>query len=173
MNFDRLALCLLTLYLLYLLYQLHRTRLRRLWQRSKNRLPRTWKPQSPRDCACCQTGVCLAPLPDPKSVTPWSQCKSTRGRKKTVDTDGYACPHPACKYFGITDDNIHALVGYGWIDQAQTIRKLCCQACPKPSLSVKARLCTISKPSPIRSRWCSVSGRRLGSGRDDPFYRSY
>ena len=114
MNFDRLALCLLTLYLLYLLYQQHRTRLRRLWQRSKDRLPRTWKPKSPRDCACCQTGIALTPLPDPNSVIPWSsQRKSSRGRKETVDTDGFACPQPDCDYFGITDADIHALVGYG------------------------------------------------------------
>ena len=58
---------------------------------------------------------------------PWSQRKSTRGRKKTVDTHGFACPQPGCEYFGITDADIHALVGYGWIDQAQTIRKFCCQ----------------------------------------------
>jgi hypothetical protein len=70
MNFDRLALCLLVLYLLYLLYQQHRPRLRRLWQRSKDRLPRTWKPKSPRDCACCQIGIALVPLPDPNSVVP-------------------------------------------------------------------------------------------------------
>jgi hypothetical protein len=113
MNFDRLALCLLTLYLLYLLYQQRRPRLRRLLLRSKDRLPRSRKPKSPRDCACCQTGVTLVPLPGPNSVAPWSQRKSNGGRKKRVDTSGYACPHPDCDYFGITDPNIHALVGYG------------------------------------------------------------
>lgn len=131
MNFDRLLVCLLTLYLLHLLYQQHRPRLRRLWQRSKDCVPRSWKPKSPRDCVCCQTGIALVPLPDPNSVVPWSQCKSTRGRKKTVDTNRNGCPQPGCDYFAITDANIHALVGYGWIDQAQTIRKLCCQACGK------------------------------------------
>jgi IS1 family transposase len=40
-------------------------------------------------------------------VEPWSERKSKRGRKKSVE------------------------VGYGWIDQAGTIRKLCCQACRK------------------------------------------
>jgi hypothetical protein len=131
MNVERLLLCLLILYLLHLLYQQHRTQIRRLLQRSKDRLPRTWKPKSPRDCACCQTGVSLVPLPDPNAVVPWSQRKSTRGRKKTVDTNGFACPQPGCDYFAITDANLHALVGYGWIDQACTIRKLCCQACHK------------------------------------------
>jgi IS1 family transposase len=131
MNFDRLTLGLLALYLLYLLYQQHRTQIRRLWQRSKDCLPRTWKPKSPRDCTCCQTGITLVPLPDPNTVVPWSQRKSPRGRKKTVDTNGFACPQPGCEYFGITDADIHALIGYGWIDQAQTIRKFCCQACHK------------------------------------------
>jgi IS1 family transposase len=62
---------------------------------------------------------------------PWVERKSKRGRKKSVDTAGFACPHSGCHYFGITDPLIHALVGYGWIDQAGTIRKLCCQACRK------------------------------------------
>jgi hypothetical protein len=62
---------------------------------------------------------------------PWSDCKSPRGRKKTVDTSGYACPQSGCDYLGITDPDIHALVGYGWIDEAGTIRKLRCQACGK------------------------------------------
>jgi len=131
MNVERLLLCLLILYLLHLLYQQHRTQIRRLLQRSKDRLPRTWKPKSPRDCACCQTGISLVPLPDPNSVVPWSDCKSPRGRKKTVDTSGYACPQSGCDYLGITDPDIHALVGYGWIDEAGTIRKLRCQACGK------------------------------------------
>jgi hypothetical protein len=73
----------------------------------------------------------LVALPDPNAVAPWSERKSKRGRKKSVDTRGYACPHPQCDYFGLRDPAIHALVGYGWIDQAQTIRKLCCQACGK------------------------------------------
>jgi hypothetical protein len=157
MNFERLALCLLILYVLYLLYQRHRTRLRCLLQRSKDRLPRTWKPKSPRDCACCQTGVNLVPLPNPNSVVPWSECKSTRGRKKTIDTKGFACPQPDCHYFGITDADIHALVGYGWIDQAQTIRKLRCQACHKTFSTAKAHPSTTSKPIPNRSRWYSGS----------------
>lgn len=131
MNIDRLFLLCLTLLLLNLLFQQHRSRLKWLWQRTKDRLPRTWKPNSPRDCAGCLAGSTLVALPDPTSVVPWSECKSKRGPKKKVDTSGYACPHPDCRYFGITAVAIHALVGYGWIDQAQTIRKFCCQACRK------------------------------------------
>ena len=89
MNFDRLLLLCLTLYLLFLLYQQHRSRLQRLWQRSKDRLPRRWKPKSPRDCAGCQAGISLVALPDPNAVAPWSERKSKRGRKKSVDTRVY------------------------------------------------------------------------------------
>jgi len=70
-------------------------------------------------------------VPDPNSVVPWSTRKRKSGRKKRIDTGGYGCPHPGCDYFGITDPDIHALVGYGWIDQARTIRRLRCQACRK------------------------------------------
>jgi IS1 family transposase len=131
MNIDRVFLLCLTLILLNLLYQQHRSRLKWLWQRTKDRLPRKWKPNSPRDCAGCLAGITLVSLPDPSSVVPWSERKSSRGRKKSIDTSGYACPLPDCDYFGITDAAIHALVGFGWIDLAQTIRKLCCQACRK------------------------------------------
>lgn len=44
LNVERLLLCLLLLYVLYLLYQQHRVRLRRLWQRSKDRLPHPGNP---------------------------------------------------------------------------------------------------------------------------------
>lgn len=136
MNIDQLLTLCLSLVLLNLLYQQHRSQLKWLWQRTKDRLPRKWKAKSPRDCPGCQAGISLVSLPDPASVVPWSERKSNRGPKKRVDTTGYACPHSQCHYFGITDPAIHALVGYGWIDQAQTIRKLCCQACHK-TLSVR------------------------------------
>ena len=131
MNIDRVFVLCLTLLLLNLLYQQHRSRLKWLWQRTKDRLPRKWKPNSPHDCPDCLAGVTLVALPDPASVVPWSERKSKRGPKKKVHTSGFACPHPDCDYFGITDAAIHALVGFGWIDQAQTIRKLRCQACRK------------------------------------------
>jgi transposase-like protein/IS1 family transposase len=59
---------------------------------------------------------------------PYSQTKSPRGRKKSVATQGYACPHPHCAYCGITDDAIHALVGYGHHNRIQRFK---CQACRK------------------------------------------
>jgi len=92
MDFDHyfhyLHLC-LTLILLFLLYKQHRPQLRRLWQKHKAGKPRKWKPKSPCDCGDCQSGINLVALPDPKSVVPWSKCKSKRGRKKRLDTNGY------------------------------------------------------------------------------------
>jgi transposase-like protein/IS1 family transposase len=59
---------------------------------------------------------------------PYSQRKSPRGRKKSVQTQGYACPNPNCTYCGITDDAFHALVGYGTHNSIQRFK---CQACGK------------------------------------------
>jgi hypothetical protein len=46
-----------------------------------------------------------------------------------VNTEGYACPNPKCLYFGITDDQIHALVGDGKHGHAERIQTFRCQAC--------------------------------------------
>jgi IS1 family transposase len=57
--------------------------------------------------------------------------RSKRGRKKTVCTHGYACNNPECIYFHITDEAIHALVGYGFHGKHERIQDLMCQACKK------------------------------------------
>jgi len=67
--------------------------------------------------------------PAPLPVRPWREVKSRRGAPKRIDTQGFACPNHQCPYFGITDADIHALVGdgtYGRVEQIQTFR---CQAC--------------------------------------------
>ena len=46
-------------------------------------------------------------------VLPWRERKSSRGKRKTICTAGYACPRPDCDYFGNTDSTFHALVGDG------------------------------------------------------------
>jgi IS1 family transposase/transposase-like protein len=46
-----------------------------------------------------------------------------------VNTEGFACPNPRCPYFGITDAQIHALVGDGKHGQAEPIQTFRCQAC--------------------------------------------
>jgi hypothetical protein len=129
MNMDRWFLLCLMVYVLWFLTKPHRRQLRQVWQRSKARLPRRWQPKSPDDCADCQATVERVALPDPQTVVPWSDRKRERGPKKRVKTDGFACLRVGCDYFGITDAAIHALVGFGFTDQAKTIQRLCCQAC--------------------------------------------
>jgi transposase-like protein/IS1 family transposase len=48
-----------------------------------------------------------------------------------VNTEGFACPNPQCAYCGITDAQIHALVGDGKHGQAEQIQTFRCQACRK------------------------------------------
>jgi hypothetical protein len=97
----------------------------------RSRLHRLLVPRSPDDCPACRLasasslGVGLAPGP----VRPWREVKSRRGAPKRIDTQGFACPNPTCRYFGIIDDQIHALVGDGKHGRAEQIQTFRCQAC--------------------------------------------
>jgi IS1 family transposase len=96
-----------------------------------SRLPRLLKPRCPDDCPACRlastplSGGGLAPAP----VRPWREVKSRQGAPKRINTEGFACPNPQCRYFGNTDAQIHALVGDGKHGQAEQIQTLRCQAC--------------------------------------------
>jgi hypothetical protein len=61
-------------------------------------------------------------------VVAWSARKSKRGKPKTVNTQGYACPNRACEYHGIGEAEVHGVVGYG---KDNGIQRLKCQACRK------------------------------------------
>jgi hypothetical protein len=90
--------------------------------------PRPFKPRTPDDCPACRaTQPGLPPASTPPK--PYSQVKSPRGRKKWVATAGYGCPNPDCLYFGIDDDQVHALVGCGSHGRQEYIPDLKCQAC--------------------------------------------
>jgi hypothetical protein len=58
---------------------------------------------------------------------PWSEVKSRRRAPKRVITEGFACPNQQCLYFGITDADIHALVGDGKHGHAERIQTFRCQ----------------------------------------------
>ena len=92
---------------------------------------RLLKPRSPRDCPACR--LSCTPLsgvePAPPPVRPWREVKSRRGAPKRVNTQGFACPNHKCLYSGITDADIHALVGDGSHGQAERIQTFRCQAC--------------------------------------------
>ena len=64
-----------------------------------------------------------------QALKPWREVKSHRGRKKALCTQGYACPNQTCMYYGVVDECIHALVGYGSHGKIDTIHDLRCQAC--------------------------------------------
>src|SRR5216683_3970086 len=94
-------------------------------------LHRLLKPRSPDNCPACRLGSTPSSgaRPAPAPVRPWSEVKSRRGAPKRIDTDGFACPNALCPYFGITDAQIHALVGDGKHGQAERIQTFRCQAC--------------------------------------------
>ena len=97
----------------------------------RSRLHRLLKPRCPDDCPACRlasptsSSIGLAPAP----VRPWPEVKSRRGAPKRIDTEGFACPNPQCRYCGITEAHIHALVGDGKHGRTERIQTFRCQAC--------------------------------------------
>ncbi len=98
---------------------------------SRSLLPRRLKPRTPLDCpACCLSASrSLSQRPESVPVRPWQEIKSRWGAPKRVKTAGFACPNRACGYYGITDTEIHALVGDGLRGQSERIQRFRCQAC--------------------------------------------
>ncbi len=90
--------------------------------------PRQRHPQSPRDCLVCRSAHRRCEHHEARVVEPWAKQKSQRGRPKVVNTEGYYCPYPDCRYHKITDARVHALVGDGLHYGADTIQYLQCQA---------------------------------------------
>jgi len=95
------------------------------------KLHRLLKPRSPDDCPACRLAstASLGGGPAPAPVRPWREVKSRRGAPKRIDTEGFACPNPQCAYCGLSDAQIHALVGDGSHGQAERIQTFRCQAC--------------------------------------------
>jgi IS1 family transposase/transposase-like protein len=95
------------------------------------REPRPLRPRTPEDCPDCRAAT-VPPNPSPVGVSSaraWREVKSRRGRPKRVNTEGFACPNPDCAYRGVSDSQVHALVGYGHHGQSEPIQDLFCQAC--------------------------------------------
>jgi hypothetical protein len=107
---EHLAVLLLLVYWSRLWWRLNRRKVKGWWQRVKDHLPITRHPKSPKDCPHCCRGMHLERVRINHAVRPWCEVKSTRGRKKQHPTHGWACLNPACPYFGITEETIHALV---------------------------------------------------------------
>ncbi len=94
-------------------------------------LQRLLKPRCPDDCHACRLASTASSGagPAPAPVRPWPEVKSRRGAPKRIDTEGFACPNPQWAYFGISDAQIHALVGDGRYGHAERIQTFRCQTC--------------------------------------------
>ena len=88
-------------------------------QPTKRRSPRPLRPRTPDDCPFGQE-TDGSPA-GPKTVVPYSQRKSPRGRKKGLDPQGYAWPHPDCDYFR----NANVAGGAGCSDLSSTADRVC------------------------------------------------
>lgn len=125
-----LVVCLL--FLLALLWRLGWFPLRPSSSRGRAKrtmLHRLLKPRCPDDCPACHLASAPSLGAEPEPVRPWREMKSRRGAPKRIDTQGFACPNQQCEYFGITDAQIHALVGDGKHGQAEQIQTFRCQKC--------------------------------------------
>ncbi len=126
---QSLFLILLCLLVIVWLWQLSKTRFRTKAP-PKPKTPRPLKPKTANDCPWCRAEKNIQDDPQSKQPPkPWREVKSPRGRKKTISTQGYACPNQDCIYFGIADERIHALVGYGRHGKTDVIQDLRCSYC--------------------------------------------
>ena len=88
------------------------------------------KPRTPADCpACRREPACSAAASAQLAVRPGKERKRRRGAPNRIPTDGFACPNHACWYHGITNAQVHALVGDGTHGTHARIQTFRCQAC--------------------------------------------
>jgi IS1 family transposase/transposase-like protein len=102
------------------------------WQASETKhRKRRLKARSPEDCPACQSGQGLRGVNSrpTRAVHPWSEVKGKGGRKKQSNTEGHACPNPACRYHGMRDHKVHALILQEQRGKTGDIWRLRCQAC--------------------------------------------
>ncbi len=113
-------------------WRLYQPHLKKYLKEKKKKQPkkqRKLKPKSPRACAACQAGSHLHYFRPRTDVVPYAQIKSPRGRKKMIRTAGHTCPNRKCKYFEVTAEELHALVGDGKRGKNKAIQYFKCQAC--------------------------------------------
>jgi transposase-like protein/IS1 family transposase len=126
---ETLLLLLLTVLFVGLLVELARVDQPPAPSKASHHRPRPLQPRTADDCPQCRRAN-YAPAPAvTKAVLPYTHLKSRRGRKKTIDTTGYACPYHNCPYFNNPDPQVHALVGYGHHGRRDPIQDFYCQAC--------------------------------------------
>jgi ssDNA-binding Zn-finger/Zn-ribbon topoisomerase 1 len=68
---------------------------------AKMQVERALRPRTPEDCPACREQSHHEEHRHRKEpVQPWSEVKSRRGRRKRLNTEGYACINRACQYYG-------------------------------------------------------------------------
>jgi hypothetical protein len=87
--------------------------------------------KSERDCYFCLEDKKKRKVTEREAPVSWQSQIGKGGPKKKVPTDGYFCPNQSCEYYGIADEQTHALVGYGNHGRQEEIRDFKCQACGK------------------------------------------
>ena len=130
-----------------------------------SRVHRRLLPRTPLDCPACRLASTASSggEPTPEPVRPWREVKSRRGAPKRVNTDGFACPNQQCPYYGITDAQIHALVGDGKHGQAEHIQTFRGPACRSTFTSRRHTPLYRLKNSRSADRHSAVrAGRRAG-----------
>jgi hypothetical protein len=108
--------------------------LRLLVKKKKGKRPRkppVLRPKSERDRRICRESKGQVITPKREKPVSWQLRKGCGGRKKKIQTEGYYCPNKSCEYYGITEEAIHALVGYGTHGMHEVIQEFKCQACGK------------------------------------------
>ena len=161
LRLEHLALLLMLFHSLRLWWRLNKRRVKGWWQQVKDHLPIQRHPKSPKDCPHCCHGVHLERIRINRDVTPWSEVKSKRGRKKQYATQGCACLNPACPYYGITDETIHAVVRHTSRGNERDIPYLRCQCCQTVFTSRKGipLYCLKAKPDQVELvLWFLVEG---------------
>ena len=109
---ERLIIVLLGIALLRVWWEIYRGKMKQWPKRAKDHLPGHWSPKSPDDCPLCQVEAQTeSPVETPETSVPYPVRKSSCGRKKQLETNGFVYPNEACVYFGETDASRHALVG--------------------------------------------------------------
>jgi len=59
----------------------------------------------------------------------WHLRKGRGGRKKRISTQGYGCPNPKYEYFGIRDEQMFVLIGFGNHVKGEADQDFYCQCC--------------------------------------------
>jgi transposase-like protein len=127
---ERVIILMLVMALVQAWWKLHRSKMKRWWTRVKDRLPRHWRPKSPDDCPRCRLEAQIETQAEScECPAPYAASKSARGRKKQLNTEGWACPNASCAYYGETDASCHAVIGHGKMGRDKAIQRLKCAAC--------------------------------------------